>query len=177
MIVKFKIEFEDLIAVQSFLVTKSKFHKRNKLIGSILAVILLIIVNMMIFKANLITMVIVSSILFIVTYNYIYKKAMIDQSKRIVKNDPSLLNVECTLTVSEDGLVRKLNNVTNKFEWNEIKLVSEDDERYIIYLSDIHAITLKKRPYNKSEEEIQKYNQLLHNYFKQHNIVMEYDPL
>lgn len=173
MTAKFKIELNDLIAVQTFLVTKSKFHKRNKLIGSIVAVILLIIVNMTIFKANLITMVIVSSVLFFVTYNFIYKKAMIDQTKRIVKNDPSLLNVECTLNISEDGLFRDLRNATNKLEWSEIKIVSEDDERYILYISDVHAIVIKKKPHNKSEEEILKYNQLLHNYFNQHNIVIE----
>ena len=173
MIAKFKIELDDLIAVQSFLVTKSKFHKRNKLIGSIVAVILLIIVNMTIFKANLITMVIVSSVLFFATYNFIYKKAMVDQAKRLAKNNPSMINSECTLTVSEEGLLREQKNATNNLEWKEIKLVSEDDERYLLYMSDIHVIVIKKNPNNMSEDDTQKYNQLLRNYFNQHNIAME----
>lgn len=134
MIAKFEIDLDDVIAVQSFLTTKSKFHKRNKIIGGIVAVILLILTNLMIIQANWIFVAILSTALFLATYNFIYKKAMIDQAKRLVKNNPFMMNNACTLTVSEDGLLRELKNATNKLEWNEIKLVSEDDERYVLYM-------------------------------------------
>lgn len=173
MIAKFKIELGDVIAVQSFLATKSKFHKRNKIIVSIVVVILLLLVNLMIFKANWIFVAILSIALFLTTYNFIYKKSMIDQAKRLVKTNPSLINRECILTVSKDGLMREMKNTTEKIKWDEVKLVSEDDERYILYMSDIHAIVLNKNPYNMSDEETKEYNSLLHNYFNQHNIEIE----
>lgn len=172
MIAKFKIDLDDVIAVQSFLTTKSKIHKRNKIILGIVAVILLILVNLIVFKANWIFVAILSAVLFLATYNFIYKKAMIDQAKRLVKNNPSMMNSECTLTVSDEGIFRELKNATNKLEWDQVKLASEDDERYILYKSDTHAIVIKKNPDNMSEEEIQEYNALIHNYFKKHNIAM-----
>lgn len=173
MIAKFKIDLDDLVAVQSFLANNSKFHKRNKLILSFLAAIGVIILNMLIFKVNIIIILIVSAALFYVSYNYIYKKSIVDQTKRIAKNDPALLNAECTLTISKSGLYRELKNSTNKIEWQEIKLVSEDVERYLIMISDIHVIVIKKNPDNMSEGETQEYNKLLRNYFDQHNIVVE----
>ena len=81
--------------------------------------------------------------------------------------------MECKLTISEDGLLREFKNSTNKLEWIEIKLLGEDDDRYILYLSDIQTAVIKKKPHNMSEEEIQKYNQLLRNYFNQYNIDVE----
>lgn len=170
MTVSFKLKLEDLIAVQSFIITRSKFHKRNKLIGSIVAVILLLIVNITVFKANLITTVVVSSGLFFVTYNFIYKKAVINQIERLAKNNPSVVNNECTLTVSENGLLTEFKNSTTNTEWSEIKVVSEDDDRYILYLSEIKTIVIKKKPHDMLEEEIQKFNQLLSDYFNEHNI-------
>lgn len=170
MTVIFKIELDDLIAVQSFLVTKSKFHKRNKLIGAIIAVILLIILNMMIIKANLITIVIGSSVLFFVAYKFLYKKAMIEATKRLAKNNSSIVNSECTLTVSENGLLREFKNSTNKLEWKEIKLVGEDNKRHILYISDVHTIVIKKHPYDLAPVEIQNYNGLIRKYLKQENV-------
>ncbi|RDW20069.1 hypothetical protein CWR48_04920 [Oceanobacillus arenosus] len=173
MIAKFKIDLDDVIAVQSFLATKSKFQRWNRLAISIVASIALLIFNMLVFKVNFITLAIVSAGFFYVSYNYIFKKAQINQAKRLAKNNPSMMNSACTLTVSENGLVRELKNSTNKLEWNEIKLVSEDEARYLLYMSDIHVITIKKNPYNMSEEETQEYNALLRNYFNQHNIATE----
>lgn len=98
---------------------------------------------------------------------------MVDQIKRLVKNDPSMINGECTLTVSESGMLREFKNSTNKLEWDEIKLVSEDDDRYILYISDIQVSVIKKKPHNMSEEEIQTFNQLLRSYFDQYNMEME----
>lgn len=118
-------------------------------------------------------MVILSTALFFAIHNFIYKKSMVDQIKRLAKNDPSMVNGECTLTISESGMLREFRNSTNKLKWDEIKLVSEDDDRYILYMSDIQASVIKKKPHNMSEEEIQKYNQLLRNYFNQYNIDVE----
>lgn len=98
---------------------------------------------------------------------------MVDQTKRLAKNNPSIVNSECTLTVSESGLLREFKNSTNKLEWDEMKLVSEDEDRYILYLSDIKTAVIKKKPHNMSEEEIQTFNQLLRSYFDQYNITME----
>lgn len=70
-------------------------------------------------------------------------------------------------------MLREFKNSTNKLEWIEIKLLGEDDDRYILYLSDIQTAVIKKKPHNMSEEEIQKYNQLLRNYFNQYNIDVE----
>src|SRR5690625_7463411 len=51
-IAKFKIGLNDLIAAQSLLITKSKFHKRNKLVASIMCTIILIIINITIIKVD-----------------------------------------------------------------------------------------------------------------------------
>ena len=127
----------------------------------------------MIFKVHWLLIVTLETALFFAIHNFIYKKAMVDQIKRLAKNNPSIVNGECTLTVSESGLLREFKNSTNKLEWAQIKLVSEDDDRYLLYLSDVQTAVIKKKPHNMSGEEIQKYNQLLHNYFNQYNIGVE----
>ena len=164
---------DDLIATQSFVISKSKFHKTTKLIGSIVVFIVSMVFISLIFKDLYVMIFLGSLILSYVTYNFIYEKAMNDQTKRLVKRDPTLINVECKLTISEDGLLREFKNSTNKLEWSEIKLLGEDDDRYILYLSDIKTIVIKKKPYNMSEEEIQTFNQLLRSYFFQYNIAIE----
>ncbi|MEI3598131.1 MULTISPECIES: YcxB family protein [unclassified Oceanobacillus] len=173
MIAKFKFELDDLIAIQSFLATKSKSHRRNRLLVSAVAAIGLMVFIMLIFKVNFITGAIVSAAFFYVSYKYISKKSMEDQAKRIAKKDPTLVNVECTLTVSDKGLLREFKNSTSNLGWEEIKFVSEDDERYFLYMSDVHVIVLNKNPYNMSKEETREYNTLLRNYFNQHNIAVE----
>lgn len=172
MIAKYKIELDDLIAVQSFLATKSKFHRRNRLVVSAVAAVALLAICMVLFNVNVITSAIVSAAFFYVSYSYITMKSMVDQAKRIAKKDPSLINKECTLTVSDDGLLREYKDSTSKSEREEIKFVSEDSERYFLYVTDVRVIVLNKNPYNMSKEEIQEYNALLHNYFKQHDIAM-----
>lgn len=173
MIAKFKIELDDLIAVQSFLATKSKFHRRNRLVVSAVAAVALLVISMLLFNVNVITGTILSAAFFYVSYKYITVKSIEDQAKKIAKKHPNLINNECTLTVSDNGLLREFNNTTSQLKWEEIKFVSEDDERYFLYMSDIHIIVLNKSPYNMTKEEIQEYNTSLHNYFNQHNIVVE----
>ena len=133
----------------------------------------MIIIKFTIIKVDWITMVIVSTALFFAIYTFVYKKAMIRSTKRLAKNNPSMLNNEYTLTVSENGLLREIKNATDNIEWNEIKLVIEDDIRYIVYISDIEAAVLKKDPLNMSVEETRQYNQLLRSYFNQYNITIE----
>jgi|SRR5690625_102582 len=172
-IAKFKIGLNDLIAAQSLLITKSKFHKRNKLVASIMCTIILVIIKFTIIKVDWITMAIGAAALVFAIYKFIYQQAMIGSTKRLAKDNPSLFNNEHTLTISENGLLREIKNATNYIEWNEIKLVFEDDIRYIVYISDIEAAVLKKDPLNMSVEETRKYNQLLRSYFDQYNITLE----
>jgi len=98
---------------------------------------------------------------------------MVDQTKRLAKNNPSIAYNECTLTVSDNGLFREIENATSNLEWNEIKFAIEDDIRYIVYISDIKTIVIKKHPLNMSGQETREYNQLLRSYFNQYNITIE----
>lgn len=132
MIANFQIGMEDLIAAQRNATVTAQYHKRNKLVMSVVGTILFMIVCVIIVKANFVIIAPFALILYGSIYYFVYEKAVILQTKRLVRNNPSMVPIDCKITLSEAGIFREFNNSTQNINWSQIMLAREDAERYFI---------------------------------------------
>lgn len=167
MIATFKVEQVDLTAVVKDVIATSKKHKIHRLITSTATVIFFLILSIAI-KANIEAITTISAILFLGFYLG-YEKAMVYQMKRMVKKNFKI-PFDCQVTFSETGIYREFNEKTQNHKWNQIKLVREDDKRYLLHFSEVLVIVIKKYPYNLSDEETQEYNNLIRHYLNKEEL-------
>jgi hypothetical protein len=85
---------------------------------------------------------------------------MMERSKRILKQHKNKLG-DFTLNLSEEGFTKESKNLTEKVQWDELKQLKEDVERYFLYLTALHAITIKKEPENMNTEEMMAYQEFI----------------
>lgn len=170
MVVEFQIDLEDLVAAQTDAYRTTKFHKRNRWILSFAGAIALFIVAIGIIKTDILTATIFSLGLFFFSYYYIYKFSIINQAKKLAGQSHLFANGKFKVTISEEGLFKETKNSTRMIEWNQIKIAKEDNERYIMYLSDIQLEILKKSPDNLSDHDIVKYNELISTYLNRNGL-------
>ncbi|WP_373893197.1 YcxB family protein [Virgibacillus sp. CBA3643] len=69
------------------------------------------------------------------------------------------------MILSEEELIKESHNLTEKFRWDELERLAEDEERYFLYFTDLAAITIKKEPENMDEQESIKYQNFLREKF------------
>src|SRR5690625_1996084 len=80
--------------------------------------------------------------------------------KNVLRQNSNKLGV-FALNLSEEEMIKKSQNLTEKIQWKDLNRFKEDDERYFLYFSDLNAITIKKEPDNMNEEEIGEYQSFI----------------
>lgn len=160
MIATFSITEEDLIAQQKNAIKNTKFHRKYRIMQLIVYYLLLIFTVVV---AGYTTS--TNDFLFLLAFCLIlapvvwksYEVAIIRRYKRDILKQHKHKKGTFTLTLSEEELIKESNNLTEKIQWDDLKGFKEDETRYFLYITDLHAITIKKEPDNISEEEIKKY--------------------
>lgn len=166
MIAKFKIELEDLIAAEMNAVATSKYHKKNKLNRSIIFTLLYIFFSLIAFDLSFSELFLYSTILFLASYYVTYKMLIAGIVKKSVVNNPSLLVGDCTVTISDEGLISELNQSARTVHWNQIVRATEDTERYFLYITDVYNIVIKKHPHHLSQEDMKEFNEAIHRHLQ-----------
>ncbi|GGP07879.1 YcxB family protein [Oceanobacillus neutriphilus] len=163
MIAEFKITDEDLIAQQKNAINNTKYYKRALVMTMLLVYILYFFV--LIFAGFSMDTIIFSIILLLIISPIawqVYKYIFLIRNKRVIKQRKNGMGV-FTLTLSDNEFVKKSQNLTEKFRWDEINMFQEDSERYYLYLTDLIAITIKKKPDNMNEKEMLEYQAFIKN--------------
>jgi len=160
--VTFTITDEDLIAQQRNAIKHTKFHKKAKIIHilfymfSVTFVLMLIGASPYTLMSGFILTLIISPVIWLFyEYSLIYrfKKDFLRQSRNKIG--------VFTLNLSEEEMIKKSQNLTEKIHWKDLNRFKEDDERYFLYFSDLNAITIKKEPDEMNEEEIGEYQSFI----------------
>lgn len=161
MIAKFSITDKDLLAQQKNAIKTTKFHRRTRIIQ--LMVFFLFVVYILAFSSlstdNFMFGLALCLILTPVVWKS-YEYAIISRSKGILKQHKNKLG-DFTLNLSEEGFTKESRNLTEKIQWDDLKQLKEDGERYFLYLTDLHAITIKKEPENMNTEEMKAYQEFI----------------
>ncbi|MFU0790338.1 MAG: YcxB family protein [Virgibacillus proomii] len=158
MIAKFNITDKDLIAQQKNAIKTTKFHRKAR----IMVIVIYLLLSMFVLViADLITMFgfILSLILSPILWKW-YEVANIKRFKDILEHNKNKLGV-FTLNLSEEGFIKESRNLTEKIQWDDLKQLKEDGERYFLYLTDLQAITIKKEPENMNAEEVKTYQEFI----------------
>ncbi|KNE19381.1 YcxB family protein [Virgibacillus pantothenticus] len=161
MIAKFNITDKDLIAQQKNAIKTTKFHRITRIMQ--LIVFFLFVVYILAFSRlstdNYMFGLILCLILTPVVWKS-YEYATISRSKGILKHHKNKLG-GFTLNLSDEGFTKESKNLTEKVRWDELKQLKEDEKRYFLYLTDLHAITIKKEPENMNIEEVKAYQEFI----------------
>ncbi|MFD1173012.1 YcxB family protein [Oceanobacillus picturae] len=160
MIATFSITEEDLIAQQKNAIKNTKFHRKSRIM-QLIVFIIFVIFTLVVYGFSTST----NDLLFGLALCLIlapvvwksYEVAIIRRYKRDIVKQHKNKKGTFTLTLSEEELIKESNNLTEKIQWDDLKEFKEDETRYFLYITDLHAITIKKEPDNLSEEEIKKY--------------------
>ncbi|RFA35027.1 hypothetical protein CAI16_09230 [Virgibacillus dokdonensis] len=154
MIAQFNITDKDLIAQQKNAIKISKFHRKARLMQ--LMVFYLFLVYILAFSRlstdNFMFGLSLCLILTPVVWKS-YEYAIISQFKGILKQHKNSLG-DFTLKLSDEGFTKESRNLTEKFQWDDLKQLKEDRERYFLYFTDLFAITIKKELKNMNTEEV-----------------------
>ncbi|WP_121639020.1 YcxB family protein [Virgibacillus sp. Bac330] len=154
MIAQFNITDKDLIAQQKNAIKISKFHRKARLMQ--LMVFYLFLVYILAFSRlstdNFIFGLSLCLILTPVVWKS-YEYAIISQFKGILKQHKNSLG-DFTLNLSAEEFTKESRNITEKFQWEDLKQLKEDGERYFLYFTDLFAITIKKELKNMNTEEV-----------------------
>ena len=163
MIARFKITNEDLIAQQEDAVDSTKIHRKNKFMQSILGLLLILFVFYIAdFTGEQLIIGLITYVIVIPFMNRIvYKKLYISNYKRMYLKEQKNRIGDVTLTLSEDKLIRESERTTERVMWTDINKVTEDQERYFLYLTGLNAIIIRKRPDNMDDQELVKYQEFL----------------
>lgn len=164
MVVHFKVDFEDMIAMQKNFIKTSKVHKKRNIIFSVLgfALVLLLLNHNGFLKAM------VYALLFYLFTTYVlYPSVTLFKAKKIFQKHKSkydYLTGDCTLTIDNEGILKEFDNEYHTKEyikWAEIVKVNRDEKHYYFYKSDLNALMIKKYPDNMNRAETLKYNQFI----------------
>jgi hypothetical protein len=91
----------------------------------------------------------------------LYESGLIYRYKKdVLRHNTNKLGV-FTLNLSEEEMIKKSHNLTEKIQWKDLNRFKEDNERYFLYFSDLNAITIKKEPDDMNEEEIGDYQSFI----------------
>ncbi len=58
-----------------------------------------------------------------------------------------------SVNITDLGVERNTDNFHDYFDWNTFEKISEDDEYFFLYVSDVFVIILKKKSTNLNVEE------------------------
>lgn len=162
MIATFNISEKDLIAQQKNAINKTKFHKKNRVMQVVVSFLLVVFVLIAAGRSTYI--VIGGSFLVLILTPLIWKSyeyGLIKRYKKdVIKQHKNKIDF-FTLRLSEEKLIKESHNLTEKFRWDELDRLEEDEERYFLYLTDLTAITIKKEPDNMDEEQIINYQSFI----------------
>lgn len=157
MIAEFEITDEDLVAQQKNAIKYTKHYKRAVLMTLLSAYLLIAFIFTF---AGFGMDAIISTIILLIIVTPIawqgYKYAFLKRNKRVIKQRKNGMGV-FTLTLTDDAFIKKSKYFTEKFRWDEVNMFQEDTERYFLYITDLIAITLKKKPNNMNEAETLEY--------------------
>ncbi|WP_073006376.1 hypothetical protein [Virgibacillus chiguensis] len=135
MIAQFNITDKDLIAQQKNAIKISKFHRKARLMQ--LMVFYLFLVYILAFSRlstdNFIFGLSLCLILTPVVWKS-YEYAIISQFKGILKQHKNSLD-DFTLNLSAEEFTKESRNITEKFQWEDLKQLKEDGERYFLYFN------------------------------------------
>lgn len=162
MIAQFNITDKDLIAQQKNAIKTTKFHRKARIMQ--LVVFFLLVVYILAFSRlstdNFMFVLTLCLIPAPVIWKY-YEYAIINRYKKdILKQHKNKLG-DFTLKLSNEGVIKESRNLTERFQWNELKQLNEDGERYFLYHTDLYAITIKKEPKNMNAEEVKMYQEFI----------------
>ncbi|MFD2043614.1 hypothetical protein ACFSTA_04405 [Ornithinibacillus salinisoli] len=172
MVVNYKIEMDDLLALQKDAVDTTNIHKRNKIIGGLLGAILLFLFAINFVKVTLGTALVFAIAMFFLCKSA-YKLAIVRQTKKLIEKNHTLTIGDCISTISDKGFIREFKNTSQNISWSQVKIAKEDEERYFLYISDIQASILKKIPNNLTESELIKYHNLIRENLLNEGIVLK----
>ncbi|MCZ0704507.1 hypothetical protein J2T56_003229 [Natronobacillus azotifigens] len=162
--VHFLLSMDDIEAIQKDSVdTLPYYKKRKKVVGFVLSIIYLLLVTMMI-DGYYILKILMAVVVFLLTNQYIFKYGMIAEVRRLIKNNPEIIESKCKLTINEEGFRREFDNTIQQEKWEKVTFANEDNERYFIYISELKKFVFKKRPAHLSDDEIVLYNSKIHEY-------------
>lgn len=80
-------------------------------------------------KPSFLLLSVYSILLFLAIYYFIYKKAIARNVKKLVDSSPFMVIGDC-----DEGLIKDFNQSTRQINWDQIKQVKEDSERYFLYI-------------------------------------------
>jgi len=162
LIAKFNIFDNDLIAQQKHAINNTKFHKKARVAQVVISILLVTFV--LIAAGNPTHIVIIIFIFCLALTPLIWKSYEYGLIKRfrkdIVKQHKHKIG-SFTLKLTEEEFIKESRNLTEKFQWDELDRLAEDEKRYFLYLTDLNAITIKKEPDNMNEEDILEYQSFI----------------
>jgi len=160
MIGKFQINNEDLIAQQESAVKHTEFHKKSRVIHLVLSIVISFYFLFLTQIMSQTMYIIVLIALLIPAFWKIYDIGMVKRLKREIKEHKNKTG-DFTVTLSDERVTIESEIVTKRIGWSDIKYVTEDKERYFLYLTDLDVIILKKNPDDLDEEKSSDYQGLL----------------
>ncbi|WP_371068986.1 YcxB family protein [Sediminibacillus sp. JSM 1682029] len=103
---------------------------------------------------NELLLAIVLTLSYFLIFNHVYDKLTLLSIRRVyrgAKQHPMLGSNSVNIT--DLGVERNTDNFHDYFDWNTFEKISEDDEYFFLYVSDVFVIILKKKSTNLNVEE------------------------
>ncbi|WP_373893209.1 hypothetical protein [Virgibacillus sp. CBA3643] len=158
MIAHYKIDFNDLMALQKNGIKNSKTHKKYKVIFSIVVLVATFLTFYTFREGVPILISIVYSIINFFIAQVLYPLIATSNLKSTLKKKGSSAFGEHKVTISEEELYIERGKTPKKYNWTDIIRVGNDDDRYFFYVNDQNAIIIKKFPYNMNDNERVEFN-------------------
>lgn len=166
MTIHFTLDFEDLLAFQRNVIKYAHTHQIKKAYFKWISAIILFILSLYLIGLSLITAgtSLLIAIIYIVIFPCIYDKVTFSRlTKKLEQNDYSHVLGECEVTISDEGIERKLSGRVMHFEWDRFEKWHEDDGHYFLYVSDLEGIIISKNPEKMCKEDRDSYNDFFKN--------------
>lgn len=156
MTIHFNLDFEDLLAFQQDVIKHAHTHYIKEKYSKWITTIILFITLFFLMKASFVTGVLslIIAIFYFITFPFLYSKVTFAKlKKQMQKNDYSYVLGACSMTFSDTGIDRELNDEITHFDWNQFEKWHEDCDRYFLYVSDLQGLIIPKEPGGMIGEE------------------------
>lgn len=162
LIAKFRLKNEDLIAQQEDAIKHTKIHKKARVMQ--LVVTLLILLFGLIIgdysKGGILTALVFYTLLIPAVWK-LYPILMVKRFKQGIKEHKNRTG-NFTVTLSQEGITSESENVTKRTAWSDINYVTQDKERYFLYLTDLDVMIIRKKPDDINDAQSDEYQTFLH---------------
>lgn len=172
MIVRFNLDFDDVMAFQKDFIEHSKVHKSKRIKYMWFTTIILFSAPLLavalrygaLSRDDFLFPVLGATVWCLCSQTIYNKQALHAYKKQLKSTNPSFMTGDCVITISNHELIREFENSKTIYKWSDFIRITEDSARYFLYNSDFQGLIIKKKHEDLTNEEQKELKKQLQNH-------------